>query len=454
MTTLCMAHPPRRASDHRRRTVTRRLRLALLTVALLFLLAGCSNAQRNVAAYLLADATGALQPADPSSTGVISGTVSGADGPLAGATLVVADRIGTPYTGRSDADGRFQLEAPAGSYVISGVAPGHAEGQTHDDAGMAQAVTVEADAVMGAPQLLLTRLAGGTPPAALAAQVQLTLTNAYTTTSAFPPGSAAQVKAFSFTRDSVVNDTLRLYMPLGADDNTDDVAQLPLLLAVYPGTVDGWEPVSTSLAAQGYALVAVSPVGAWELNVDQHAADARTALALAEQGALGTRIDASRPVALGGSFSSAILYRLLRQTPDVFGGWVTVGGIADAFSGAAAFYSDAITIPDAYRFAIPAMGNPSRNPVALLEFSPLYDPGSLPPTLIIHTAADEIIPIEQAYAFEAALRDAGVPVETYYYEDVSHYLQIEEEMTDAGREMFYRVVEFIDRYGTAAPVEP
>jgi acetyl esterase/lipase len=446
MATLCMDYPPQRAPNYGRRTLVRRLHLTLLAVSLLFLFAGCSSAQRNVAAYLLADATGALQPADPSSTGIISGTVRGADGPLAGATLVVADRIGTPYSGRSDADGRFQLEAPVGSYAISGVAPGYAEGQTHDDAGTTEVVAVEAGALVDAPQLVLTPLANGTPPIGLAAQVQLTQTNAYTTTSAFPPGSAAQVTAFSFTRDGVVNDTLRLYMPLGTDEDTDDAAQLPLLLAVYPGTVDGWEPVSTSLAAQGYALVAVSPVGAWELNVDQHAADARTALALAEQGALGTGIDASQPVALGGSFSSAILYRLLRQTPDIFGGWVTVGGIADAFSGAAAFYSDAITIPDAYRFAIPAMGNPSRNPVALLEFSPLYDAGSLPPTLIIHTAADEIIPIEQAYAFEAALREAGVPVETFYYEDVSHYLQIEEEMTDAGREMFYRVVEFIDRY--------
>jgi dipeptidyl aminopeptidase/acylaminoacyl peptidase len=71
----------------------------------------------------------------------------------------------------------------------------------------------------------------------------------------------------------------------------------------------------------------------------------------------------------------------------------------------------------------------------------------LPPTLLIHTAADRVLPIEQAYALEAAALAAGVPVETYYYTDTSHYLGIGENLTDAGREMFYMIVEFIERYG-------
>ncbi|MBK8047719.1 MAG: prolyl oligopeptidase family serine peptidase [Anaerolineales bacterium] len=66
-----------------------------------------------------------------------------------------------------------------------------------------------------------------------------------------------------------------------------------------------------------------------------------------------------------------------------------------------------------------------------------------PPTLIIHTAADRVLPIAQARELEAALRRAGVPVETYYYEDVSHYLGIGENLTDAGKEMFYKIDEFM-----------
>jgi acetyl esterase/lipase len=80
-------------------------------------------------------------------------------------------------------------------------------------------------------------------------------------------------------------------------------------------------------------------------------------------------------------------------------------------------------------------------------YSPVYSAGELPPTLIIHTAADEILRINQAHDLEAAVRAAGVPVETYYYEDVSHYLGIGENLTDAGREMFYKIVEFAKRYG-------
>jgi hypothetical protein len=38
-------------------------------------------------------------------------------------------------------------------------------------------------------------------------------------------------------------------------------------------------------------------------------------------------------------------------------------------------------------------------------------------------------------------------VTVFYYQDVSHYLQIDDQMTDAGREMFYRVVDFAQHYG-------
>ena len=42
------------------------------------------------------------------------------------------------------------------------------------------------------------------------------------------------------------------------------------------------------------------------------------------------------------------------------------------------------------------------------------------------------------------MRDAGVYVEVLYYEDVSHYLQIGEDMTESGEEMFWKVLEFLE----------
>ncbi len=133
---------------------------------------------------------------------------------------------------------------------------------------------------------------------------------------------------------------------------------------------------------------------------------------------------------------------------DDISAWVTIGGIGDAFSGAHDFYTGAITVPPAYELVIPAMGNPKTHPIPFLRLSPTYVAGQLPPTLIIHTDADAIIPICQAEDLASGLRAAGVPVETFYYTDVSHYLQIDDNMTDAARAMFYHILDFVERYGS------
>jgi acetyl esterase/lipase len=147
---------------------------------------------------------------------------------------------------------------------------------------------------------------------------------------------------------------------------------------------------------------------------------------------------------MGGSFSSPILHRFLRDEGDAVAGWANAGGVSNAFSGAADFYAGKITLPPPYELAIPALGPPNLYPLLFLRYSPVYTAGQLPPTLIIHTAADTITPIGQAYELEAALAAAGVPVEVFYYEDVSHYLQIGEDMTAAGVEMFQRILHFAE----------
>ncbi len=209
-------------------------------------------------------------------------------------------------------------------------------------------------------------------PDDLAKTVALTATGSTASSAVFPPGSTADVYSFQFERDGVVNDTLRVYLP----QDTNGVAQqdrpLPLLFAVYPGAVDSWESVSTAFAAQGYAVVALSPVAPWGVAVDQHATDARIALQLAFDGTLHPRIATDPAVALGGSFSSAVLHRLLRDEPDRFAGWVTVGGFADAFAAADDFYRGRLNVPDQYRLLVPAMGNPAIFPTLFMQYSPVY----------------------------------------------------------------------------------
>jgi acetyl esterase/lipase len=181
------------------------------------------------------------------------------------------------------------------------------------------------------------------------------------------------------------------------------------------------------------------------VNIDAHAQDARIGFNLARQGALGPHIAPTKAVALGGSFSSPILHRFLRDERDQIAGWVTVGGISNAFSGAHDFYAGEIEIPPPYELAVPALGAPNLYPLLFLRYSPVYTAAQLPPTMIIHTDADRITRITQAYELEEALKRAGVPVEVFYYDDVSHYLQIGEDMTEAGAEMFYLILDFARR---------
>ena len=122
-----------------------------------------------------------------------------------------------------------------------------------------------------------------------------------------------------------------------------------------------------------------------------------------------------------------------------------MGGIGNAFAGTADFYNGKLAVPPQYELVIPALGLPDLYPLPFLRYSPIYVAGALPPTLIIHTDADRVIPISQARELEAALQAADVPVEVFYYADVSHYLQIDENMTEAGAEMFERVLDYAKR---------
>ncbi len=163
-------------------------------------------------------------------------------------------------------------------------------------------------------------------------------------------------------------------------------------------------------------------------------------------GKLGLDLADVPTVAIGGSFSSAILHRLLRDEADEFRAWVSVGGISNAFSGTADYYRGEIELPPTYQFLIPALGAANVHPLEFLRYSPVYTAAQLPPTLLIHTAADRIIPISQAYELEAALRKAEVAVDVFYYEDVSHYLQIGEDLTAAGQAMYDIVVNFVEAH--------
>lgn len=442
---------PSAVTRHAARPLASKLLLLALCAALGLSLAACSPTPAgNVLAYQVAKRLGTLEPRPaPIVTGALTGTVLADGQPLPGATVVVAERLATPHVAVTDATGHYRIEGiPPGQYVPAAVAPGYAE--TVPSLGSApRLVTIQPGVATETAPILLARHVTQPLPEPLSASVALSLTNSHIVTSVFPAGAAASVQAFTFTHDDATIDTLRVYLPLTMTAE----ARLPLLFMVYPTHVDGWESISVALASQGYALVAVSPVATRAMDIDAHAQDARIAFALARNGDLSPHIDPGPAIALGGSFSSAILHRFLRDERSHVAAWITVGGISNAFSGAADYYAGRIQLPPGYELAIPALGFADLFPLTFLSYSPVYTAGELPPTMVIHTAADHVTPIDQAYQLEAALKAAGVPVEPFYYEDVSHYLQIGEDMTDAGKEMFTRILDFIRRH-QPAPAAP
>jgi len=446
----------------------------------LFLISGCqTNPRSNVVGYIFAEESGLFAPYESnkpnSPTGSITGRVIRSGGitttqGIAGATVIIAERSGIPHSAQTDANGRYQINnIPAGQYVPAAIALGFEENALHDQFGIPTLITVQADSSETVPDIVLSPKQPLHLPQPLASSVNLTTTAIYSATAPFPQGAAAWIQTFTYEYNGATIDTLRLYTPLQQSTLSPSAGprvDLPMLFMVYPTYVDLWQTVSVAYAAQGYAVVAISPVADRLLDIEAHALDAIVGLTLAQSGALGSGISDQPAVALGGSFSSAVLNRIIQNlasgttsnqrtasqpttsqhTIGQIAALITVGGIGNAFDGASEFYAGNITVPIGYEYAIPALGPPHIIPLTFLRYSPVYAASQFPPTLIIHTAADTVIPIQQAYELEAALRTHDIPVDVFYYEDVSHYLQIDENLTDAGAEMFYHILDYTERF--------
>ena len=385
----------------------------------------------------------AADPEPGGPAGAVTGVVLHKGEPVAGASVVVAGRYGTPHSAQTGPDGRYRIEGiPPGQYVPAAIAPGFDEAVPRGLFGIPGLVTVEADLVAEAPPIELVLHTRPSLPEPLAEQVSLTRTDAYTATANFPPRAQAQKESFTFTFGGATVDALRLYLPVEVQPGE----RLPMLFLVYPSPSDAWEPISVAFASAGYAVVATSPSADRGMDIDAHAQDSRVAFALARGGHLSEHIADDPAVALGGSFSSPILHRFLRDEGDDIAAWITLGGISDAFAATADFYAGKLEMPPQYELAVPALGLPNLYPLPFLRYSPVYSAAGLPPAMVIHTPADRITLIDQAYRLVQALAEAGVPFEAYYYEDVSHNIQIGENLNEIGAEMFYRILDFIAQY--------
>jgi dipeptidyl aminopeptidase/acylaminoacyl peptidase len=194
---------------------------------------------------------------------------------------------------------------------------------------------------------------------------------------------------------------------------------LPTLLAVYPGQADTWEGVSIPLAAAGYAVIAVGP--AYALDLDDDIAELQRLAAFARAGAL-PGVDARRMAVLGGSYSSLHVQALLERDAG-FRAVLLLGGISDIFDMRRRFEQGSFIPPFGLDQALIALGTPNSSPERYWRYSSRYHlRRGLPPMLLMHSRNDEIVPFQQSEQLAADLVRLDVPHEAYFFDGLSHYL--------------------------------
>ncbi len=416
------------------------MRPTALLVALLFCLltTSCLSPITNLVQYGMSDGERYLYPAMEPGTGILQGRVIHNGRPVRQATVLVAEPEGTPHITKTNAQGRYRLTGiPTGSYVPIVVAEALEDEVLRNFLGLPQAVTIQNGTTTEVHDIQMISSRGHPFGPNIVVDHELTKLEAYTKTSPFPDGAHAQVQHWSFMRGGQVNDTLYMYLP---GDAEPEAGSFPLLFAIYPGHSLRWEDISVAFASQGFAVVALSPLFAYGRDVLEHGADARLALQFVLQGALDPRIDVSTPLAMSGSYGSAVLNRLIRISDQPFAAVVLLGGISNAFTGAASFYAGHLDWPVHLGYILASLGTANAKPDSFMQFSPVYSAETMPSTFLIHTLEDTMVPIEQSFEYAQALADAGVPVRTHYFADESHYLKIGEETSDVTRDLFARVL--------------
>ena len=425
---------------HFRSNAVWRASLLWIVAAAALAATGCMSVITNPIEMAMAGGEPHLGPPLPPGQGMLAGQVVHEGNPVANAVVLVAQPAGTPHVTHTDAEGHYLLtDLPQGTYVPIAGAPGFEYEMPRSILGLPVSVTVQDNVTAVAPVIELELELQDVLGPVAAETYSLEPAGSYVVETPFPKGARAQVHRWTFERAEAVNDSLYLYLPLDAGPQDP----IPMLLALYPNATRNWEDISVGFASQGFGVVAMSPIGARGRDVTEHALDARLMLQFASQGLLDPRLDDSRLLAISGSYGAAILNKLIRISEREFAAVVTLGGISNAFTGAAAFYAGEVEWPLALRYALAMLGTANERPDSYMQYAPVYSASAMPPILLIHTLKDEMVPLSQSREYEAALRDAGVPVETIYFEDESHYLKLGARTSDTTRYLFASVLDFL-----------
>ena len=373
------------------------------------------------------------------SGGALSGVVRDEAGrPLANALVLVASVQGEVHQAQSDDLGTYRIEeVPPERYVPVASKWGYDDAVYHRDQEERTSVTVQpgqlssgVDFTLREHQPWQPRL--DDPPIIGPAQTGAAL---------FPVEVTASRLPVTFTNEGLLITTTLLYQPLGAEITRP----LPVLVASYPSEPLNWDRVSVAIANEGYVVLATGPSPQRGLDIPGMGRDLLKAVAYLRRGQLTAHADTEREGWLSGSFSSIILYQALREEPGGVDALVVVGGISDGFLGVQSLYDEALEIPPKYATFVAALGRPDRYPEIYLGYSPAFHAAHMPPTFVVHTTTDEVIPSNQAQRLADALAAAGVEHELFLYEDTTHYLD-QVNITPDTAELYRRLTAFLDRH--------
>ncbi len=357
--------------------------------------------------------------------------------PISGATILVAERDGTTHTATSDPTGCYRIgQIPAGRYVPVAGAFAY-----NDVAARAWGLPLALAA--GQQRTLNLTLTPWSPPA-VAAGSGLQIGEPVALNWPLPEPGAAIRRQIDYRSGGRPNSATFLYTPVTS------TAQLPTLLAIYPGPVEGWEGVSIPLAAAGYAVIALGPEYTFDLEADID--ELQRLIAFARAGKL-PQADGRRMVALGGSYSSLHVQQLMQRDVNLRGA-VLLGPPGDLFDLRRRFEAGSFFPPFGLDQALIALGTPDTAPERYWRYSFRYHlRPDLPPLLLMHSKTDEVVPFQQSQILAAELDRIGADYEAHFFAGMSHYLRANEPSEDLTT-IYAITLDFLSRVTSDEPGGP
>jgi pimeloyl-ACP methyl ester carboxylesterase len=384
---------------------------------------------RNAVQYLLLRRLGAFEQVAEPQRGTLQGTVRTRGGqPITDATVLLPMIDGTVVSTETDGQGQYTLQAPAGSYVPVAGAPSFDDAVVHTllGVGIAPNQTTRLDITLEPRSERAV-----TPPQ----EVQIGAPQGYVVEKPLP--ATAIRREITYTVDGRPNQPTFYYTP-----NDGGETPLPVLLAVYPGPAASWEIVSLPLAQAGYAVIAVGP--AYALDLEPDIDDLERLIGMTKEGQL-PRADGSRIGALGGSYSSLHVLRLTIRDPQAIDAALLLGPPTDIFELRRLFEEGTFFLPFGLDQAMIALGLPSRAPERYWRYSARYHARDINiPLMLIHSKEDEIVPFTQSEILAEELRRLGKPHELIILEGLSHYLYAPEYASEVD-DLFRTTVNFFDQ---------